>query len=145
MAEPFPSVVPMLSYADVRAAGDWLVRAFGFRETLRLVDDAGNVDHVTLSVGDGLVMLGCPSPHYEGPRLHAEHCEHASRWRETPYVVDGVYVLVEDVDAHAARAAAAGAVLLSEPGDTPHGDRTYRVEDLEGHRWMFAQPLGDEG
>jgi uncharacterized glyoxalase superfamily protein PhnB len=134
----------MLSYADPATAADWLVAAFGFRETLRLTDDDGAVVHVELAVGDGRVMLGCPSPHYEGPRRHAEHCEAARRWRETPYVVDGVHVLVDDVDEHHRRAAAAGAVILSEPEDTPHGERHYRVEDLEGHRWMVAQPLAPE-
>ena len=103
---PPPAVIPMLSYADLAAAADWLVGAFGFRETLRMSDDDGVVVHVELAVGDGLVMLGCPSPHYEGPRRHAEHCETARRWRENPYVVDGVHVLVDDVDAHHRRAAA---------------------------------------
>ncbi|MCA5894626.1 hypothetical protein LEP48_14900 [Isoptericola sp. NEAU-Y5] len=37
------------------------------------------------------------------------------------------------------RAAAAGATLLSEVETNPYG-RSYRVEDLEGHRWMFMQP-----
>jgi uncharacterized glyoxalase superfamily protein PhnB len=140
MSERLSSVTPMLSYPDVAAAADWLVRAFGFRETLRLTDANGAVDHVSLSIGDGVVMLGCPSPDYEGPRDHAERCETARRWRQSPYVVDGVHVVVEDVDAHHRRAAAAGAVVLSEPEDTPYGERHYRVEDLAGHRWMFAQP-----
>jgi uncharacterized glyoxalase superfamily protein PhnB len=135
----------MLSYAEPGAAADWLVAAFGFRETVRLTDDDGVVGHVELAIGNGLVMLGCPSAHYEGPRRHAEHCETARRWRENPYVVDGVHVLVDDVDAHHRRAAAAGAVILSEPEDTPHGERHYRVEDLEGHRWMIAQRLEGSG
>jgi uncharacterized glyoxalase superfamily protein PhnB len=29
--------------------------------------------------------------------------------------------------------------LLSEIEDTPVG-RLYRVEDVEGHRWMFLEP-----
>jgi PhnB protein len=60
---------------------------------------------------------------------------------ETPYVVDGVMVEVDDVDAHYERARAAGATILSELEDNPGvGQRQYRAEDLEGHRWMFAQP-----
>jgi uncharacterized glyoxalase superfamily protein PhnB len=31
--------------------------------------------------------------------------------------------------------------MLSEPEDQPYGERVYRVADLEGHRWMFAQPI----
>ena len=58
---------------------------------------------------------------------------------QRPWVVDGIQVEVEDVDAHFARAKAAGAVILSEPRDNPAG-RLYRAEDPEGHRWMFIQP-----
>jgi uncharacterized glyoxalase superfamily protein PhnB len=53
-----------------------------------------------------------------------------------PYIVDGVLVYVDDVQAHFERARAAGARVLSEPESDEHGTR-YRVEDLEGHRWMF--------
>jgi PhnB protein len=59
------------------------------------------------------------------------------RWYEVPWVIDGVLVAVEDVEEHVRRARAAGAVILTEPEDTPYG-RMYRAEDLEGHRWMFT-------
>jgi PhnB protein len=60
----------------------------------------------------------------------------------SPYIVDGVHVSVDDVDAHYGRAVAAGATILSELEDnTGIGQRQYRAEDLEGHRWMFAQRL----
>jgi len=137
------TITPMLSYEDVAAAAEWLVRAFGFREELRYAEPDGSVSHVELRLGDGSVMLGNPGPHYQGPRRHAETCEAARRWRDTPFVVDGVHAYVEDVDAHHANAAAAGATILSPVEDTPFGDRHYRVEDLEGHRWMFAQHVRD--
>jgi uncharacterized glyoxalase superfamily protein PhnB len=54
-----------------------------------------------------------------------------------PWVVDGVWVGVDDLESHFERSRAAGARILSAPEGTPHG-RQYRVEDLEGHRWMFA-------
>jgi PhnB protein len=139
MPQSLPAIVPMLSYEDVAGAADWLVRVFGFREELRYEDSAGRATHVELRLGDGAVMLGNPSPHYESPKTHREHCEAAARWSETPFVVDGVHVYVDDVDAHFERARAGGAWILSEVEDTPFGDRHYRVEDLEGHRWMFAQ------
>jgi uncharacterized glyoxalase superfamily protein PhnB len=49
-----------------------------------------------------------------------------------------VLVQVDDVAVHCQRARAAGASILSEPEDTPEG-RRYRVEDIEGHRWMFEE------
>jgi uncharacterized glyoxalase superfamily protein PhnB len=56
----------------------------------------------------------------------------------TPYIGDGVVVYIDDVDTHFARAKRGGAKILTEP-ETNNGERKYRVEDLEGHRWMFAQ------
>jgi uncharacterized glyoxalase superfamily protein PhnB len=64
--------------------------------------------------------------------------------REVPYVIDGVHVLVSDVDRHYRRAKAAGASILSGPENQSYGERVYRVEDLEGHRWMFAQRITQE-
>ena len=138
-----PTIVPMLSYEDVARAIEWLTRAFGFREieNERYTEPDGRVSHAELRLGGGTIMLGSPSPHYEGPRRHAESCEAARRWREPGYVVDGVHVLVEDVDAHFHRAKEAGATILSEPEDQPYRERVYRVEDLDGHRWMFGQPV----
>lgn len=135
------SIVPMLSYEDVAGAADWLVRAFGFRERERFTEEDGTASHVELELGTGLVMLGRPGLDYQSPRHHAEVCDHARRWSAVPYVIDGVLAYVDDVDAHCERARAEGARILSEPEDMSYGDRQYRAEDLEGHRWMFAQPL----
>jgi uncharacterized glyoxalase superfamily protein PhnB len=134
-------VVPMLSYEDVGRAADWIVEAFGFEEIERYEDER-TVTHVTLKLGDGTVYLGNPGPDYRGPRRLAETCEAARRMLETPYVVDGVMVQVDDIEAHYERARAAGAAILTELEDNPGvGQRQYRAEDLEGHRWMFAQPV----
>jgi PhnB protein len=133
----FPTVVPMVSYEDCAAAAGWLVRAFGFEESERYEED-GEVTHVTLRLGAGAVFLGKPGAAYVDPAPHREQCEVAARMYEVPWVVDGVYGVVADVDAHAEQARSAGARLLSEPEDGPEG-RLYRVEDPYGHRWMFAQ------
>jgi uncharacterized glyoxalase superfamily protein PhnB len=138
-----PQVIPMLSYEDAGAAANWLARAFGFEEYERYAGPDGKVTHVELRLGDGVVMLGNPGPDYHGPKRHREECEAAERWSRVPYVVDGVLVYVGDVDAHFERARAAGATILSEPEDQPYGDRHYRAEDVEGHRWMFAQHVRD--
>jgi len=132
-------VVPMFSYEDVGRAADWIADAFGFEETGRWSDDDGRVTHVNMELGGGMIMLGYPSPDYESPRHHAEGCQQSRAWLQTPYVVDGVYVSVDDIDAHYAHARAAGATILSELEDNAGiGQRQYRAEDLEGHRWMFA-------
>ncbi|MCM0675632.1 glyoxalase [Micromonospora phytophila] len=49
-----------------------------------------------------------------------------------------VYVAVEDVDAHCARARAAGAEIVREPLDTDYGSRDYTARDLAGNVWSFG-------
>ncbi|GAA4737284.1 VOC family protein [Phytohabitans rumicis] len=132
------AVVPMISYADGPAAMDWLTAAFGFVERLRWLDDDGRLSHGEMLAGDGLIMLATPTPEYEGPKAHREHCAQARAWSSVPWVVDGMLVYIDDVDAHCARARAAGATILSEP-EGGYPGRRYRVEDLEGHRWMFTE------
>ncbi len=132
-------VVPMVSYEDCAAAADWLVRAFGFEEEER-IDEAGEITHVTLRAGDGVIYLGKPGAGYVNPKRLREESQTVARMYEVPWVIDGVWVLVDDVDAHCERARAAGARILSEPEAGPVG-KQYRVEDHEGHRWMFGQPV----
>jgi uncharacterized glyoxalase superfamily protein PhnB len=55
------------------------------------------------------------------------------------WVIDGCHILVDDVDAHHARAAEHGATILRDPADPGIGERLYTAEDIEGHRWMFGQ------
>jgi uncharacterized glyoxalase superfamily protein PhnB len=47
------------------------------------------------------------------------------------------WAYVDDLDAHFAHAKAAGATIVSEIQQ--HDYRFYTAEDLEGHRWTFAQ------
>jgi PhnB protein len=130
----------MPTYEDVGGASAWLCAAFGFRERERFVDDGGIVTTTILDVpGGGVIMPGWTGPDYQNPRRHRETGAVARRWQETPYIVDGTLVAVEDVDRHCARARAAGALILSPPEETPRG-WNYRAEDSEGHRWMFMQP-----
>jgi PhnB protein len=138
-----PAIMPMIAYEDGAAALDWLAKAFGFTERLRLTAPDGTISHAEMVAGDGVIALATPTPDYQSPRRHRETCEAARRWSEVPYIIDGLMVYVDDVDAHVRTAKAAGATLLSEPEDTPYGQRHYRVEDLEGHRWMFAEHLAD--
>lgn len=131
------AVIPMLAYEDGPAAMDWLISAFGFREKDRRVEK-GRLTHGELDTGGGVVMLATPSLHYHGPKRHRDECEIARSWHDVPYIIDGVLVYVDDVDAHFARAMASGATMLSPVEGTGDGKR-YRAEDLEGHRWMFTQ------
>ncbi len=138
MAVAYPTVIPMIAYEDGVAALEWLSRAFGFRERMRMLGQDGRLSHGEMEMGDGVIMLATPTPDYRGPRRHREECEQARAWSTVPWVIDGVLVTVDDVDAHFAHAKREGAVILSEVDEGPGGKR-YRAEDVEGHRWMFAQ------
>ena len=136
-----PGVIPMISYEDGMAALDWLHRAFGFRETVRLAAPDGRLSHGEMTAGDGLIMLASPTPDYQGRKRHREVCEQARRWSTVPWIIDGVLVYVDNLAAHFARAKAAGATILSEIESDPPG-RRYRAEDCEGHRWFFFEKAG---
>lgn len=140
--QPASAVIPMLSYEDPARAADWVAEAFGFRETGRWAGADGRVTHVNMERNGAVMKLGSPGRDYQNPRHHAEICDHARAWLSTPFIVDGVLVYVDDIDVHFERARASGATVLSALEDnTAIGQQQYRVEDLEGHRWMFAQPV----
>ncbi|MCI0348601.1 MAG: VOC family protein, partial [Acidobacteriales bacterium] len=48
-------------------------------------------------------------------------------------------VFVNDVDTHYQRTKSAGARIVEELNETCYGERQYRVEDLEGHYWLFSR------
>ena len=90
------SVFPFFGYDDATGAITWLERAFGF-EAGEVVKSNGMVAHAELWYGPGGVMLGSGTGNAGG---------------------DGVYVVVEDIDAHYARAKEAGAEIVRELHDT---------------------------
>lgn len=135
----FPAIVPMPTYEDVAGASAWLCAAFGFIERQRFTNAEGRVTTTILNGPEGgAVMLGWTGPNYRSPAHHAKSCAAAQAWQSVPYVIDGAWVKVGDADAHCAQARLAGATILTEPEDSGHG-RSYRVADLEGHRWMFSE------
>jgi len=135
-------IVPMIAYEDAAAAIDWLTEAFGFaeREGQRYTDENGVVGHAELELEGGIVMLATPNAEYQSPKRHRETCDAARRWLDNPWVIDGLFVEVEDVDTHHARAVEAGADVIRPLAHSDDaGMRIYTAEDLEGHRWMFGQ------
>jgi len=138
MPANYPSVIPMIAYENGIGALEWLAKAFGFRESMRMTGPDGTLSHGEMEAGDGVIMLATPTPAYESPKRHRETCERARRWSAVPWIIDGVLVYVDDLDAHYRRAKAGGATILSEIEEGPPG-RRYRAEDFEGHRWFFFQ------
>ncbi|NTX03029.1 VOC family protein [Myxococcus sp. CA040A] len=129
-------ITPGLFYVNAPAAIDWLERAFGFQTRLKVEGGPGVIVHSELVFGEGVIMLSSLSAKYPG---------------RTPTAAGGtsaayLMLYVDDVDAHCARAKAAGAKITREPETTNYGDdywtdRGYGAEDLEGHAWWFAQRM----
>ena len=53
----------------------------------------------------------------------------------------GIFVYLDNVDAHYERARYAGAEIVKAPQDESYG-RTYTARDLDGHPWFFTSPPG---
>jgi uncharacterized glyoxalase superfamily protein PhnB len=125
------TVTPYLLYEDGEAAIEFVTRAFGFREVERATGAAGGL-HAELATGsdDGRIYLGQPPSGFRNPATVGR--------------TSLVYVIVEDVDAHCERTRAAGARIVEELNDLPHGHRRYGCADPQGHEWYFAQ-LIDQG
>jgi PhnB protein len=120
-------IIPYIMYRDVPAALEWLARAFGFEERLR--EPTPNGMHAEMVLDGQRIMMGQNSanaPLLRGP---------AEDGRATM----AIFVYLPDVDAHHARAAAAGAAIDYAPHDQPYG-RTYAARDLDGHPWYFTTP-----
>ncbi|HEY2550487.1 MAG TPA: VOC family protein [Streptosporangiaceae bacterium] len=123
-----PQVIPYLLYAEAGAAMDWLIRVFGFAERVRDREDGGAVRHGELVLDHGgVIMVGSPGADFRAP---------ASLGTVTQLVC----VTISDMAAHRERAQAAGADVSAISKRAGRAD-TYTVDDPEGHRWYFSEPL----
>lgn len=128
--EGFPRITPYLLYEDCEAALDFLSKAFGFTEDMRIPGADGKVGHAEMRLADGVIMMGRPGPDYQNPSRHG-------------HVNATIYVYVDDVDKHYEQAKVEGAKILMEPQDQFYGDRNYTAEDPQGHQWSFATHTRD--
>ena len=127
---PTINVIPAIRYRDAPAAIEWLCRAFGFTEHLVVPGGAGTIAHAELTYQNGMIMLGSARDDEFGRLV-------APKEKGRPATA-GVHVVVQDVDAHHAQAAAAGAEIITPPEDQEYGGRLYACRDLEGNVWTFG-------
>jgi uncharacterized glyoxalase superfamily protein PhnB len=137
-------IVPFIGYEDAARAIDWLGRAFGFEENrAERYEEDGVITHAELVLDGATVYVSTPRG-YASPRSIRESSELARRAYDNPWVIDGHFVEVDDLDARYERAVAAGATILREPEEPGIGFRIFSVEDPEGHRWMLGERVGAE-
>ncbi len=125
----YATVVPWRTYDDAHGAIAFLESAFGAERHVFETADDGSVAHAELRFGNGIVMVGSAKPDLP-----------ATRGAGAPG--QGIYVVVDDIDAHYERARDAGAEIVSELRDLGYS-REYSASDSEDNRWHFGtyQPL----
>src|ERR1700677_3364423 len=106
-----PEILTYIPYSEVAGALDWLARAFGFTEEMRMPAPNGGV-HGEMPLDGQRIMLG----QRPGGRPASEN--------ESVPAAQGIFVYLADVDAHFERARAAGARIDKSPQDLPYG-RSY--------------------
>lgn len=109
-------------YARPASAAHWLRQGFGFEPAGNLPDPAEETPGwIEFRVGNcSLMVFGD-----DGAHVRPTSPTHVA------------WVFVDDLEAHYARARAAGARIVE--GIHQHGYRAYIAEDVEGLRWTFAQ------
>jgi PhnB protein len=123
------SLTPMLTVKNAAAAVDFYVAAFGAVEQERFTAPTGHV--VAELAIDGLRFFVVD--------------ENPDAFNLSPASLAGTTVrlnlIVDDPDATAATAIAAGAAEVFPVSDQPYGFRQGRVADPDGHHWLIGKPL----
>jgi len=120
---PLGAVIPVLSYADVQAATDWLVDVLGFK--VRVLIGPGH--RAQLTFADGSLIVADDGSDRVAPSPGA--------------VTASVMLRVDDVNAVCGKVRQAGGVILSEPQTYPYGERQGTFRDPGGHVWTLTQTL----
>jgi len=123
-------IYPFLAVRDVDAAVDFYVRAFGAIEERERIRAPDGPQVAVLSIAGHRFGVATEAPDLGTP---------------SPETVGGTTVRisldVDDPDALAAQAIAAGAYEMFAVADQPYGMRQGRVVDPFGHHWLIGRPL----
>lgn len=120
----YHTVTPYLMVPDVPRMIDFLIAAFGARETERHTRPDGSVGHAEVRIGNSAVMMGGAMEGF-------------------PAMPCMLYLYLPDVDAAYANALKAGGASLEEPAVVFYGDRRAGVRDEFGNLWYMATHVED--
>ena len=121
--EGYHSVTPVLTVDGAAKLMEFLKRAFGAEELLRVPGPGGTIMHAEVRIRDSVVML-------------------TDAVREAP-MPSSIFLYVDDADAVYESALKAGATSLAGPADMFWGDRFARVKDPAGNLWGIATHVRD--
>jgi PhnB protein len=115
-----------LRIRNAAAAIEFYKKAFGAREIMRFVV-RGDIAHAEMAIGNSVITLGeeAPDHGYPGPQDLGG----------SPVSIE---LQVEDADAAAEQAVAAGARLVAPVADQFYGERSGQVADPFGYMWTIA-------
>lgn len=127
-------IIPNLRYADALRAIEFLCNAFGFERREVFLDQSNPniVQHAQLVWCDRMVMV------YSMNDTAYARAANMKTVAEAGGPTVGLYLIVENVDAHAERARVAGADIILGPDDKGYGGRGYSARDPEGNVWSFG-------
>ncbi len=127
VAEPTVAVrtaaAPILVFQNVAKAIEFYKRALGAVETMRF-ETQGTIPHAEIMIGSSMIVLA--DEWLEGGRFSAETLG------QSPVSIS---LEVEDVDAFAERAVAAGLKMIRAPQDQFYGRRASTFADPFGYAW----------
>jgi len=121
------AVTPYICVKDSSAAIEFYKEAFGAVELTRIPMPDGRIGHAEIKIGDATIMIAD-----EYPEIQFLSPESLGG---SPVMI---HVYVDDVDALASQAVAAGAKLARPVADQSYGDRNCKIVDPFGHGWLFA-------
>ncbi|HEX2713000.1 MAG TPA: VOC family protein [Candidatus Acidoferrales bacterium] len=125
--EGYHTATPYLIIQGAANAIDFYKKVFGATELMRMSGPGGKVMHAEIKIGDSPIMVADEFPEMgvRGPQALGG----------SPV---SIFLYVEDVDALAKRALAAGAKELMPVQDQFWGDRHGKLQDPFGHLWDIA-------
>ncbi len=120
---------PYLRVKGAPAAIAFYQQVFGATERFRLVEPDGRIGHIELDLGNIVLMVSEEYPEMGilGPQKGGTGM--------------AMHLHVDNADAMAARAIAAGATMLREPTDQFYGERSCLIRDPFGHEWMLGHEI----
>jgi PhnB protein len=131
IAEGYNAVIPALAFQGADAAIKWYVNVFGAKEKMRMDNPDKTVAHAEITLGDSVIMLA----------------EENLQYNSSPKTLMGnsvnLCIYVPDVDAVIKKATANGAKLIKPATDEFYGDRSGRIEDPFGYRWIVSTHVKD--
>ena len=122
----YQAVVAAINMPGAADAMDWYKKVFGATEKMRLTEPDGKIAHGEIDIDGTIIMIAEENPAYN----------------RSPKTLNGTSVMfsiyVADADAVIQKAVDAGATLIAKAEDQFYGDRTGRIEDPYGYKWMVS-------